>query len=136
MRKLQISFLGLVLVSLLSSCDLLINRAVRQYDLAISPKELLVAQGSSETFTIEVKPITGSLTVANTEVELTTELPSGITLEPATFTLATGEKPKTVTVTVTKTAALLQDKELEFKAVRDGLAVYSSLTLSVTEAAQ
>jgi hypothetical protein len=136
MKKLGLLSISFLLIWVLSSCDLLINRAAKQYDLALTPKELSVAQGESKTFTLEVKPLTGSLTVATTEVELTTSLPTGITLEPDKLSIATGEKASTITVTVAKTAALIQDLELEFKAVRDGLAVYSSLSLSVTESSQ
>ncbi len=136
MKKLGLLSISFLLIGVLSSCDLLINRAAKQYDLVLSPKELSVAQGASKEFTLEVKPLTGSLTVATTEVELTTSLPTGITLEPTTLTIATGEKARTITVTVAKTAALVQDLEVEFKAVRDGLAAYSTLNLSVTESSQ
>lgn len=136
MKKAVVLMFAFLLMGVLSSCDLLLNRAARQYDLVLTPKELTIAQGETKTFTLEVRPLTGSLTVATTEVELSTSLPTGITLEPSTLSIATGEKARTLTLTVAKTAALVQNLELEFKAIRDGLAAYSSLTLSITESLQ
>lgn len=133
MKRFMIT-LSLLALMLLSSCNMLLERAAKEYSIDLQPKELSVARGEAKTFTVEIKPLAGSLTVAMTELSLKTPLPSGLSLEPSSLSIPTAAKPETLTLTASKTAALVKDLELEFMAVRDGLAAYAKIKLSITEA--
>lgn len=136
MKKFNLVFVSFLLISILSSCNLVVDRLSKQYGVDFNPKELNIAQGDSATFKVEVKPLAGPLTVAITQLDLVTNLPSGITVEPRSLSIPSGAEPKTITITVAKTAAPLQNAKIKFEAVRDGLAAYPILNLSVTESSQ
>jgi len=129
-RMKKIGFL-ILLVLLLSGCDALLDRGLKQYDVVIEPAEVTIAQGSSEKVTVDIKLLTGvEVSVATAKLKYF-DGPEGVPMDPESFELGTGARANPVTIMVAEDAPLIEEALFEIEAVRDGLTQYGELKVTI-----